>query len=214
MEKHFINEKFSRDQFTGNRVKNIAFSNCDFSGVDLTDTEFVDCSFYDRNSLEGCDFNRAKLKNASFKSCDLSMSNFKNISALGLEISECLAQGADFRGANFMNMITTRSWFCSVYITKTNLSYANFSRVILEKCELWENRWNGTVITGAVFRGSDLSCGEFSSFDWSLADFTGCDLTGGVLGDLDARRTNLDGVKLDGEQALQLVESLGVIVHR
>ncbi|MBQ0407897.1 QnrD family quinolone resistance pentapeptide repeat protein, partial [Providencia rettgeri] len=39
MEKHFINEKFSRDQFTGNRVKNIAFSNCDFSGVDLTDTE-------------------------------------------------------------------------------------------------------------------------------------------------------------------------------
>ncbi|MEQ5640195.1 pentapeptide repeat-containing protein, partial [Escherichia coli] len=134
MEKHFINEKFSRDQFTGNRVKNIAFSNCDFSGVDLTDTEFVDCSSYDRNRLEGCDFNRAKLKNASFKSCDLSMSNFKNISALGLEISECLAQGADFRGANFMNMITTRSWFCSAYITKTNLSYANFSRVILEKC--------------------------------------------------------------------------------
>ncbi len=46
------------------------------------------------------------------------MSNFKNISALGLEISECLAQGADFRGANFMNMITTRSWFCSAYITR------------------------------------------------------------------------------------------------
>ncbi|TXM72236.1 QnrD family quinolone resistance pentapeptide repeat protein, partial [Providencia rettgeri] len=54
----------------------------------------------------------------------------------------------------------------------------------------------------------------FSSFDWSLADFTGCDLTGGALGELDARRINLDGVKLDGEQALQLVESLGVIVHR
>ncbi|MEK1860136.1 QnrD family quinolone resistance pentapeptide repeat protein, partial [Providencia rettgeri] len=32
--------------------------------------------------------------------------------------------------------------------------------------------------------------------------------------ELDARRINLDGVKLDGEQALQLVESLGVIVHR
>ncbi len=66
MEKHFINEKFSRDQFTGNRVKNIAFSNCDF-WVDLTDTEFVDCSFYDRNSLEGCDFNRAKLKTLALK---------------------------------------------------------------------------------------------------------------------------------------------------
>ncbi|MGG6656862.1 UNVERIFIED_CONTAM: QnrD family quinolone resistance pentapeptide repeat protein, partial [Salmonella enterica subsp. enterica serovar Weltevreden] len=54
MEKRCINEKFSRDQCTGNRVKNIACSNCDFSGVDLTDSEFVDCSVYDRNSLEGC----------------------------------------------------------------------------------------------------------------------------------------------------------------
>ncbi|MGG6725281.1 UNVERIFIED_CONTAM: QnrD family quinolone resistance pentapeptide repeat protein, partial [Salmonella enterica subsp. enterica serovar Weltevreden] len=78
----------------------------------------VDCSFYDRNSSEGCDFNRAKLKNASSKSCDLSMSNFKNMSALGLEISGFLAQGADFRWANFINMITTRSWFCRAYITK------------------------------------------------------------------------------------------------
>ncbi|MEX9699888.1 QnrD family quinolone resistance pentapeptide repeat protein, partial [Escherichia coli] len=79
---------------------------------------------------------------------------------------------------------------------------------------LWENRWNGTVITGAVVRGSGLSCGGCASYGWSLADFTGCDLTGGALGELDARRINLDGVKLDGEQALQLVESLGVIVHR
>ncbi|MGG6686557.1 UNVERIFIED_CONTAM: pentapeptide repeat-containing protein, partial [Salmonella enterica subsp. enterica serovar Weltevreden] len=76
---------------------------------------------------------------------------------------------ADFRGANFMKMITTRSWFCSAYISKTNLSYANFSRVIVEKCELWENRWNGPVITGRVFRGSDLACWEVSSFDGSLA---------------------------------------------
>ena len=37
-----------------------------------------------------------------------------------------------------MNMITTRTWFCSAYITNTNLSYANFSKVVLEKCELWE----------------------------------------------------------------------------
>ncbi|MFL1890977.1 pentapeptide repeat-containing protein, partial [Plesiomonas shigelloides] len=102
MKKALVHEKILPDQFTGEHVKNITFSNCDFSGVDLTDTEFVDCNFYDRDSREGCNFNRAKLKNASFKRCDLSMCNFKNISALGLEISECLAQGADFRGASFM----------------------------------------------------------------------------------------------------------------
>ncbi|MGG6725269.1 UNVERIFIED_CONTAM: QnrD family quinolone resistance pentapeptide repeat protein, partial [Salmonella enterica subsp. enterica serovar Weltevreden] len=55
---------------------------------------------------------------------------------------------------------------------------------------------------------------EVSSFHWSFDDFTGCDLTGRAFGELDARRIHLDGVKLAGEQALQLVASLGVIVHR
>ena len=44
MEKHFINEKFSRDQFTGIELKILPFQIVIFR-VDLTDTEFVDCSF-------------------------------------------------------------------------------------------------------------------------------------------------------------------------
>ena len=70
-----------------------------------------------------------------------------------MEIRECRAQGADFRGASFMNMITSRTWFCSAYITKSNLSYANFAKVVLEKCELWENRWHGAQVLGASFSG-------------------------------------------------------------
>lgn len=75
-----------------------------------------------------------------------------------------------------MNMITSRTWFCSAYITKSNLSYANFAKVVLEKCELWENRWHGAQVLGASFSGSDLSGGEFSGFDWRAADVTQCDL--------------------------------------
>ncbi len=101
----------------------------DFSGADLSGTEFIGCQFYDRESQKGCNFSRAMLKDAIFKSCDLSMADFRNVSALGIEIRHCRAQGADFRGASFMNMITTRTWFCSAYITNTNLSYANFSKV-------------------------------------------------------------------------------------
>ena len=76
-----------------------------------------------------------------------------------------------------MNMITSRTWFCSAYITKSNLSYANFAKVVLEKCELWENRWHGAQVLGASFSGSDLSGGEFSGFDWRAADVTQCDLS-------------------------------------
>ncbi|MOA35161.1 Pentapeptide repeats (8 copies) [compost metagenome] len=111
-----------------------------------------------------------------------------------------------------MNMITPRTWFCSAYITKSNLSYANFSKVVLEKCELWENRWNSAQILGATFSGSDLSGGEFASFDWRAANFTHCDLTNSELGELDLRGTDLQGVKLDSYQVFQMMERLGIAV--
>ncbi|CNH68173.1 Qnr family pentapeptide repeat protein [Yersinia pekkanenii] len=208
----YRSQKFSTNQFTGDTVENCQFIECDFSGNDLTDTQFINCQFYDQENQVGCNFKRATLKDASFKNCDLTMSNFMNINALGIEIRNCKAQGTDFRGASFMNMITARSWFCSAYITNNNLSYANFSKVVLEKCELWENRWVGTHVLGATFSGSDLSGGEFSSFDWSSANFTHCDLTNSAVGELDIRRTDLEGAKLDTYQVSELMGRLGIIV--
>ncbi|ERT11478.1 Qnr family pentapeptide repeat protein [Photorhabdus temperata] len=205
-------EKIGRNRFTGEVIENGKFLNCDFSGADLSETQFIGCQFYDQESQMGCNFSRAVLKDASFKSCDLSMANFGNANAFGIEIKECRAQGSDFRGTSFMNMISSRVWFCSAYITKSNLSYANFSKVILEKCELWENRWNGANILGANFSGSDLSGGEFAAFDWRAANFTHCNLTNSMLGELDIRSIDLEGVRIDTYQASELMERLGIVV--
>jgi fluoroquinolone resistance protein len=109
-------------------------------------------------------------------------------------------------------MVTQKSWFCHATITDCNLSYAIFSRVVLERCELWGNRWVGTIIKGASFKGSDLSGGEFNSFDWALADFRGCDLRDSELGVLDARRVSLEGAKLNVEQVCNLARVLGIEV--
>lgn len=46
----------------------------------------------------------------------------------------------------------------------------------------------------------------------SSADVTNCDLRGAVTGDLDIRRTNLEGVKIDYEQASSLMADLGITV--
>ncbi|CDH30849.1 Uncharacterized low-complexity protein [Xenorhabdus bovienii str. Intermedium] len=118
----------------------------------------------------------------------------------------------DFRGASFMNRVSANIQFCSAYITKSNLSYTNFADVILEKCELWENRWHETHILGARFSGSDLSGGEFISFDWNAADFTYCDLTNSILGELDIRKVDLKGVKLESYQVAELLERIGIVV--
>ena len=79
-------EKIARNCFTGEKIENGSFMLCDFSGADLTGTEFIGCQFYDRESRQGGNFSRAILKDASFRSCDLSMADFRHVDALGLEI--------------------------------------------------------------------------------------------------------------------------------
>lgn len=111
-----------------------------------------------------------------------------------------------------MKKISPQLWLGSVYITKSNLSYADFSGDILEECELWENLWNDTIVTDANFSGSDLSGGDFSDFSWRAADVTNCDIRRAVTGELDTRRTNLEGVKIDYDQASSLMAYLGIIV--
>jgi fluoroquinolone resistance protein len=208
----FREEKMKDSQLRGEVIKNTRFLNCDFSHADLTETQFIDCLFYESQNQLGCHFNHAILKEASFQNCDLSMADFRYAKALGIEIRGCRLQGADFRNASFMNVINAQVRFCSAYITKSNLSYTNFADVILEKCELWENRWHETHILGANFNGSDLSGGEFSSFDWSAADFTYCNLTNSALGEIDIRKVDFRGVTLEAYQVAEMMERLGIVV--
>ncbi|PHM65842.1 pentapeptide repeat-containing protein [Xenorhabdus stockiae] len=209
---HFREKRIEKDQFRGQVVKNTHFFNCDFSYADLTDSQFIDCLFYESKNQLSCNFKHAILKDASFKNCDLSMVDFRYANALGIEICGCRLQGADFRGVSFMNIVSPTIRFCSAYITKSNLSYANLSDVVLEKCELWENRWHGTHILGATFSGSDLSGGEFTAFDWYAANFTHCDLTNSILGEIDIRRVDFQGVKLESSQVAEIMEQLGIVV--
>lgn len=208
----YAEQKFTPDQYTGKKISGVKFYACDFTETDLTETEFVNCHFWHPDKQVGCDFSGATLKEACFVNCDLTMSIFKNADLFGIEIRGCSAMGCNFRQARFMKKISPRLWLCSTYITKCNLSYADFSGVILEECELWENLWNETVVTGANFSGSDLSGGDFSGFSWRAADVTNCDLRRAVSGEIDIRRTNLEGVKIDYEQASSLMAYLGITV--
>ncbi|EBG5937526.1 pentapeptide repeat-containing protein [Salmonella enterica subsp. enterica] len=106
------------------------------------------------------------------------MSTFKNVDLFGIKIRDCRAMWCNSRQARFMKKISPRLWICSAFITRSNLSYADFSGATLEECELWENCWSVTIVTGANFSGSDLSGGDFTNFNWRSADVTNCDLRG------------------------------------
>ncbi|MCW8329903.1 Qnr family pentapeptide repeat protein [Photobacterium sp. SDRW27] len=211
-DKTFIEENFSKHDLSGSEFKQCSFYRCNFDRADLTDAEFQDCKFIEHGDIEGCSFEYTKLKNASFKECDLSMAQFVGAQCFGIEFRTCNLKGANFNLTNFCNYITQNTFFCSVYITGCNLAYANFENQRLEKCDLFENRWNGANMYGASLKGSDLSRGEFSEEQWGQFDVEECNLCHVDLTGLDPRNVKLKGVMICDWQQEQLLEPFGLIV--
>ncbi|MDE1482050.1 pentapeptide repeat-containing protein [Xenorhabdus bovienii] len=198
--------------FSNEIFEAIDFSLYDFSSSNLDEAKFISCQFYSKDSREGCSFRNGSLRETSFIQCDLSLASFFNADVFGLELINCRLLGANFINARFMNYISNNKWFCAGKIQGCNLSDAVLQGIILEKCDLRENRWNNTDIRGAVFKGADLSGGEFSDIIWTDADFTYSDLRHSLLQGLDLRKVNLTGVKMDTYQISSLISQLGIIM--
>ena len=139
----YYQQDFSHQDLQYYVYENCQFFLCNFERADLRETKFINCRFIEAQAIEGCSFAYAKLKDASFENCMLAMSQFIGADCFGIEFRKCDLKGANFQRANFINRISDTVYFCSVYMTGCNLSYTNFERALLEKCDLYENRWSG-----------------------------------------------------------------------
>ncbi|MGS0680344.1 Qnr family pentapeptide repeat protein [Shewanella sp. 125m-7] len=214
---HAVDQIFNDEDFTDQDLQDAHFERCSFyhcrfNHADLTDAQFIHCKFIVPGDDNGCDFSYATLTSASFKHCNLSMALFKGARCYGLEMRECNLQGSDFSRASFANYISSKSYFCSAYITACNLAYADLSGMLLEECELFDNRWRGANLTGASMKGSDLSGGEFSPEQWGSFELRGANITRIELDGLDPRVVSLEGVMINQWQQEQLLAPLGLIV--
>ncbi|MBL4831206.1 MAG: Qnr family pentapeptide repeat protein [Aliivibrio sp.] len=208
----FNDELFAKQSLVDTHYENCQFFRCDFRRADLSDATFKHCKFIEQGEVEGCRFDYAKLKNSSFQHCDLSMAHFNGANCYGIELRNCNLQGADFIRSSFANYITDKTFFCSAFITASNLSYANLEDLKLEKCELFDNRWIGANLLGASLVGSDLSGGDFSPDAWGTFDLKDANLCKIDLEGLDPRRVKLEGVLICDWQQEQLLAPLGVSV--
>jgi fluoroquinolone resistance protein len=192
---------FSNQDLSDSYFKGCKFFRCNFNRTNLRDAKFDDCVFIEQGAIEGCHFDYSDLRDSSFKNCKLSLSNFKGAKCFGIEFRSCDLKGANFIQASFSNQISNSMYFCSAYITGCNLSYANFERQCIEKCDLF-----------ASLKGSDLSRGSFSEDCWGQFNIQDCDLSNSELNGLNPRKVNLSGVKICVWQQEQLLEQLGLIV--
>ncbi|GIU38631.1 pentapeptide repeat protein [Shewanella colwelliana] len=212
VKQYYVDHDFSGEDLQAHHFQDCQFYRCQFNHADLSDCQFERCQFIESGDLIGCSFSYATLINASFKQCNLSMATFTGSRCFGAEFRDCNLQGSDFHRASFTNYITQKSYFCSGFITGCNLAYSNFDGVLLEACELFDNRWRGANLTAASMKGADLSGGEFSPEQWGSFELRGANLTRVELDGLDPRIVALEGVMINQWQQEQLLAPFGLII--
>ncbi|NVK57138.1 MAG: Qnr family pentapeptide repeat protein [Alteromonadaceae bacterium] len=193
----------------GTSIESCIFIECDFSRADFSGYQFKNCNFIDGQSGKGCLFENTELEEASFINCNLSHSTFAGANLFMIEFRQCNLTGADFKRAKFAKYFTQEKYDCSAFITACNLSYANLENLRLEKCDLFENRWIGVNLHGAILNGSDLSRGVFSSDVWGAFSFSHADLSHVELEGLDPRKVNVEGVRVCRWQQEELLAAMG-----
>ncbi|MBL1517710.1 hypothetical protein ELD49_29160, partial [Klebsiella pneumoniae] len=82
------NHTYRHHNFSHKDLSDLTFTACtfirsDFRRANLRDMTFVNCKFIEQGDIEGCHFDVADLRDASFQQCQLAMANFSNANCYG-----------------------------------------------------------------------------------------------------------------------------------
>lgn len=203
---------FSRCELGGSHFSEMAFERCRFRAADLADCRFERCTFFVDAADGGCDFSFADLRDATFERCDLTTATFVHARAHGLHLQQCQAQGAEFRSVDFSLTLPAghHSSACRAIFDACNLSYADFSRTDLTGCQLTNNRLVHSVWHDAVLERAQLTGSTLDNLEGKGLVLRGADLRGCSFNNLDPRHIDLTDTRMEPEQALMVLRTLGI----
>lgn len=191
----YVEEDF-RDGVSFERAERARFERCRFQGASLVEWETVGAVF-DRCDFDGARLNSSRHVESAFLNCSFEGANF-----FAAEFVRCKMIGSTFPEVNWHGIrIESGNWsYC-------NLRYADLSHVNFREANLRDVDVSHANLLEGCFQGADMSQAILTRANIKGADFRGADLTG-----IDFRLLALDRVRLDYDQAVQVVLSLGARV--
>mgnify|MGYP003117681470 CR=1 FL=1 len=131
------------------------FTSCDFSNSELSKIKFIECEFV------GCNLSSVNIFGASFQEV-----KFMDCKMLGLRFDLCDSFGLaiDFSNcqldhSSYYRVKLTNSRFLNCTLKDIDLSEADLTKVLVDKCDL----------SGAIFDRTNLEKADFSSaFNYSI----------------------------------------------
>jgi len=187
----FVGENWYAKDFPADTYESCVFIDCDLSEATTSGTVFDRCEFrgvsfnssvHETSRFDNCVILDSSLFDATFRNCKLTGTRIANTGMRPLTIEGGVWSWLNLFGADLRG----------VRFDGLNLEETDFGEARLDKAT-----FRDAVLTNAVLRGAQLQG----------ADFRGADLAGVQLGGLDWRK-----VRIDGQLAVQIAESLGARV--
>lgn len=200
------------DGLRGSHWIDCQFENCEFGGVDLREAVFENCQFFDAKTATGALFRFCDMKEARFKSCDLSMSNLTGCTAFEAEFSKCKMPGFTLEKTDFSrefgNLMRNAVCFGHCNMIDANLCEADLSTCVIKHCDL-----SDADLSFANLRSAEITECNLYAVDFKQSDLSGCDLRGSALdGFVLAAVKDYQGLQISASQQHLLLNSIGIDV--
>lgn len=134
------------------------FIDCTFAGVDFTDASFLHCD------VSNCTFSNSLLYRTAFTNCKMVGTKFVGMTLTATSFVDCLMERAAFEESVWKHVT-----FQASTLTNSDWYAVKHERLVIERCELTEARFEKTTLNGV-----DISTSQFSALYVSKDDVEGC----------------------------------------
>lgn len=181
------------------------FNELDLPGYELTATEFEGCTFNECNFNESI-FNNCKFIDCQFIKCNLSILKIMRSKFLNVVFDQCKIVGVDWTTASWSSLaLSSPIMFYKCILNDSFFFGVALPEIAIEECKANEVDFRSGNFDHANFSGTDFSRSMFNETNLSYADFTDASNYS-----IDVNFNRIKGAKFCRDEAINLLESLGI----
>jgi fluoroquinolone resistance protein len=188
----FQDETFTDLEYSNENISHKEFEDCTFESCDFSDSTFEQCEFH------GC----------IFKNCNLSLAKLNGSKFQNVHFVESKLVGLDFTKAHWRGLnLGSPFKFKNCLLNSSSFFGLKQGEMQLIDCRVHDVDFRDCNLEGASFRGSDLSASLFHHTQLRKANFSQA-----VNFDINVKHNTIEGATFSKFEALQLLESLDILL--
>lgn len=185
-------EDFEKIDLQGMIIKNAEFEECTFVSCNFSETLFRSCRFID----------------CKFKNCNLSVIKLTDSMVSGCEFNSSKLIGVDWTMCDWRSLLSNESMrFEQCILNDSNFFGLVQDRIMIKECIVKEVDFRAGSFKNADFSKSDFKGALFGNNHLEYTDFSDASNT-----NIDLKSNYLQGAIFSRYEALNLVESIGIVL--